>query len=111
MFLPADINTIIAIVIIIVIIVVYYMYYFLKDMMRDEIKDFYIKTEKTKLKNKKKDIIESNIDLNQPFDMEDNIYDMEINEEVNNIEIESFIDPIKKNNDQNQVLSDRIFNI
>ena len=87
------------------------MYYFLKDMMRDEIKDFYIKTEKTKLKKNKKDNIESN----QPYKMDDlqldqEIYDMEINEEVNNIEIESFIDPIK-NNDQNQVLSDRIFNI
>ena len=55
MNLPKDFNTIIALILILLIVVIYYGYYFLKDMMQNEIKDFYVKTEKSRIKKDKKD--------------------------------------------------------
>ncbi len=124
MNLPTDANTIVALVIIVVIIVLYYSYYFVKDMMQSEIKDFYVKTEKLKFKKDKKDKefviqkqneeVKNNMEFKQLDDFNfDNIEIDNIDDEiVNNMEIESFIDPVKnKDPDQNQILSDRIFNI
>jgi hypothetical protein len=117
MNLPTDVNTIIALVIIVVIIVLYYSYYFIKDMMHTEIKNFYVKTEKIKIKRDKKDkeftVQKQNEESNnQVLQLDDFNFDNLEVESVDNMEIESFIDPVKnKEQDQNQILSDRIFNI
>jgi hypothetical protein len=120
MNLPTDVNTIIALVIIVVIIVLYYSYYFVKDMMHEEIKDFYVKSEKIKIKKDKKDkeftVQKQNEDsTNKIIHLDDFNFDnleIESADNIDNMEIESFIDPVKnKEQDQNQILSNRIFNI
>ncbi len=128
--LPPNLNTIIGLTIVVVVLILYYTYYFIQNMIQTEIKDFYIKTEKRKLRKDKiqRDMLlqQQNIELQNKLE-EKNIEDQFLNfdnfendEEINNLEIESFIDPIKNkkpsnNNDnreidQNQILSDRIFN-
>lgn len=128
--LPPNLNTIIGLAIVVIVLILYYTYYFIQNMIQTEIKDFYIKTEKRKLRKDKiqRDILlqQQNIELQNKLE-EKNIEDQFLNfdnfendEEINNLEIESFIDPIKNkkpsnNNDnrdidQNQILSDRIFN-
>jgi hypothetical protein len=131
-YLPTNLNTIIGLVIVVVILILYYTYYFIQNMIQTEIKDFYIKTEKRRLRKEKIDrdreiiLQQQNLELQnklQEKKIEDNFLNFENFEndedEINNIEIESFIDPIKNkkssNNgsgemDQNQILSDRIFN-
>ncbi len=130
--LPPNLNTIIGLTIVVVVLILYYTYYFIQNMIQTEIKDFYIKTEKRKLRKEKtqRDMLlqQQNIELQNKLE-EKNIEDQFLNfdnfendDEINNLEIESFIDPIKNkkpssnnNNDnreidQNQILSDRIFN-
>ena len=131
-----NLNIILPIIIVIVVITLYYSYYSVKDMVKTEIKDFYIKTEKIKLRRDKKDkIIQPpiqnvqqvpyQVEQNQEpdFDMNDmSFLEME-NDHVNNLDIESYIDPLKneeindnfkkneKDNNTNQILADRIFNL
>lgn len=128
-YLPTNLNTIIALLIVVIILTLYYAYYFIQNMIQTEIKDFYIKTEKRRLRKEKtnRDILlqQQNIELQHKLEekkLEENFLDMENfdndnEDEINNLEIESFIDPIKNkkssNNgeiDQNQILADRIFN-
>jgi uncharacterized protein YxeA len=132
-YLPTNLNTIIGLVIVVVILILYYTYYFIQNMIQSEIKDFYIKTEKRRLRKEKIDrdremiLQHQNMELQnklQEKKLEENFlnfenFDNDNEDEINNIEIESFIDPIKNkkssNNgngeiDQNQILSDRIFN-
>ena len=127
-YLPTDLNTIIGLVIIVLVIVLYYTYYFVKDMIQGEIKDFYIKTEKRRIRKDKQEreviLHQQNLELRNQLEekkIEDNFINLENfennDDEINNMEIESFIDPLKNkiNNenremDQNQILSDRIFN-
>ena len=141
MNLPKDFNTIMALVLILLIIVLYYGYYFLKDMMQQEIKDFYIKAEKSRIKKDKKDreiVLErENVELKNKlvedinrnnresdiFQLEDinNFNDIEIdNVDINKLEIESFVDPINHSNNhskendhavQNKTLANRTFEI
>lgn len=141
MNLPKDFNTIMALVLILVIIILYYGYYFLKDMMQNEIKDFYIKAEKSRIKKDRKDreinlerentqlknkLIDDNNNKNYKetqdldiFQLEDinNFNDIEIdNVDVNKLEIESFVDPVRntKDNDhaaQNKTLANRTFEL
>lgn len=131
-----NLNIILPIIIVIVVITLYYSYYSVKDMVKTEIKDFYIKTEKIKLRRDKKDKIiqppiqnvqqvSYQVEQNQEpdFDMNDmSFLEME-NDHVNNLDIESYIDPLKneeindnfkkneKDNNTNQILADRIFNL
>ncbi len=155
-----DKNTIIVIAIIVTILFIYFGYYRVKDMVGEEIRDFYIKTEKIK-RGKEREIIRGNriqkrqksierdtgimnddfdfgqIELNdfvqEPFIKHDNMARAHEPE----LDIESFVDPLKgkeiergpRNNmmekigrereigmdrdngeDQNRILSDRIFN-
>ncbi len=124
MNLPSDLNTIFALIIIVLIIVLYYTYYFIKNMIHEEIKDFYIKTEKIRIKKNKKDkelyLEQQNLELkqqleNQNMDFQINNFDnINDEEELNNLEIESFVDPIKnkdKEQDQNKILADRVFGL
>jgi len=138
MNLPTDLNTIIALVIIVLIIVLYYAYYFIKDMITAEIKDFYIKTEKLRMKKTQKESDNNRFDkthellkenqelknrldehneeaMNTLFNMENLEMPDDNYENENNLDIESFVDPMKikkdiNNIDQNQILADRIFN-
>ncbi len=48
--LPPNLNTIIGLTIVVVVLILYYTYYFIQNMIQTEIKDFYIKTEKRKLR-------------------------------------------------------------
>lgn len=140
----ANLNIIIPIIIVLVIVFTYYSYYSVKDMVKSEIKDFYIKTEKIKLKRDRQDkvnvqqqIIQQPMQKSQviqqhqhyeqnqepEFDMNDmSFLEME-NENINNQDIESYIDPLRnedindkykqneKENNANQILADRIFNL
>jgi hypothetical protein len=134
-----NLNIIVPVIIVIVVITLYYSYYSVKDMVKSEIKDFYIKTEKIKLRRDKKEPIvqpqqpqiqniqqvpyQMNQNQEPEFDMNDmSFLEME-NEQINNVDIESYIDPLKneeindnfKKNDKesktNQILADRIFNL
>ncbi len=131
-YLPTNLNSIIGLVIVVVILILYYTYYFIQNMIQAEIKDFYIKTEKRRLRKEKIDRDREIIIHQQNLELQNKLHEKKIEEnflnfenfdndedEINNIEIESFIDPIKNkkssNNgngdvDQNQILSDRIFN-
>jgi len=139
MNLPKDFNTIMALILILLIIVLYYGYYFLKDMMQNEIKDFYIKTEKSRIKKDKKEreiilerenielknkLIDDTKNIQEPQDMDifqlediNNFNDIDIdNAEINKMEIESFVDPVgnTKENDhatQNKTLANRTFEL
>jgi len=145
-----NLNIIIPIIVVIVIVISYYSYYSVKDMVKSEIKDFYINTEKIKIRRDRKDKIPENrqtqfvnnqnihnnqeiqelrpqpIQNQQDFDMNDmSFLEMENNDDIdiNNLDIESYVDPLKnedenqikynkkEENTTNQILADRIFNL
>lgn len=134
-----NLNIIIPIIIVLVIVITYYSYYSVKDMIKSEIKDFYIKTEKIKIKRDRKDKIIPQQDLPQQVlpqqvlpqqdqekhhEPEFDMNDMSFLEMENN---ESYIDPLRneelendnkytkneneKEGTSNQILADRIFNL
>ncbi len=135
---PKDLNIIVPIIIVIVLVIAYYYYYSVKDMVQKEIKDFYVKTEKHKIKKTRREqelemernniimqqqmannnrYVNSNVEMDNEIDYElMNLDEGENND--NEMDMESYVDPLKgrkennqENNNTNQVLNDRIFNL
>lgn len=102
--IPTDLKTIIALIFIVLLIVLYYGNYYIKNMIKKEIKDFYIKTEKYKLKTERQNITNKNMEIitepnNISVDKETENFD--IND--NDTGIESYIDPLREKQDENMM--------
>jgi hypothetical protein len=124
-----NLNVIIGVIIILAIIIIYYSYFHIDSMIDNKIKNFYIKVEKNKIKKDnamKNDMLKN--DLEQKEILEDienykNEYELENNNNEEENDIDSFVDPLKVNGnnsiieykreekDNNKILVDRIFNM